>query len=287
MSTDEGRLFKHDPSINVISKEEFENRVEKVFHLLWKTLSKSFGPYGAPTLIYNFPYSHVTKDGYTIMKNLSMNAAETLVDQAIANMASDICGRLNYSVGDGTTTAVIATDSIYKQYRNLRESFTREFALPRDIMKQYETIKEDVVAQLTKKVKTIRNIDRDELRSNIHDVVYVSSNGDEVMTNYIADLYGELGCPGITCELAADGVTKAKLINGYKYDLTINDKLYINSDDQTMKLDNADVIILSTKVSKGIYENILKPLNFCAQQCGRHLIVAAPYYDETTLRLLS
>ena len=64
-------FLEKDPMINVISKEEFEERVQKVFHLLWETLSKSFGPYGAPTLIYKYPYSHVTKDGYTIMKNLS------------------------------------------------------------------------------------------------------------------------------------------------------------------------------------------------------------------------
>lgn len=99
MSEKDGRHFKKSPAINVISKEEFEKRVEEVFYLLWKTLSKSFGPYGAPTLIYNYPWSHVTKDGYTIMKSISMDASETKVDQAIADMAGDICGRLNYSVG--------------------------------------------------------------------------------------------------------------------------------------------------------------------------------------------
>ena len=120
MSEDSGRHFKSEPAINIISKEEFEDRVGKVFHLLWKTLSKSFGPYGAPTIIYNYPWSHVTKDGYTIMKNLSFNASETLVDQAISDMAADICGRLNYSVGDGTTSAVISTNSIYQNYMSRR-----------------------------------------------------------------------------------------------------------------------------------------------------------------------
>ena len=129
MSSDEGRLFKKDPAINVISKEEFEERVDKVFHLLWKTLAKSFGPYGAPTLIYNYPWSHVTKDGYTIFKNLSMDATETLVDQAIADMAGDICGRLNYSVGDGTTSAIIATNSIYQNYRSKRDELKNKFIL--------------------------------------------------------------------------------------------------------------------------------------------------------------
>lgn len=272
-----------EPQINVISKEEFEKRVEKVFHLLWKTLSKSFGPYGAPTLIYKYPYSHVTKDGYTIMKSLSLNASETYIDQAIADMAADICGRLNYSVGDGTTSAVIATNSIFQNYRLLRDKLKRDFVLPRDVIKKYEKIKEEVIENLEKKVKPIRSLDADELYKNIYDVVFVSSNGDETMTRYIAELYKELGCPAISCVLASDGITKKRLINGYKYNLSIIDNMYINSDDNVMNLDDADIIIFSTKVTQSTYQNILKPLNFHSRSMGRHLIVAAPFYDEKAL----
>lgn len=284
MSSDEGRLFKKDPAINVISKEEFEERVDKVFHLLWKTLAKSFGPYGAPTLIYNYPWSHVTKDGYTIFKNLSMDASETLVDQAIADMAGDICGRLNYSVGDGTTSAIIATNSIYQNYRAVRDELKNKFILPRDVIRKYEVIKEKIIKNLQSKVVQIRTEDLEQLKKNIHDVVYISSNGDEVITEYIADLYKVLGAPAISCMLAPDGITKKRLIEGYKYDLTINDRLYINSDDQTMELNDADIIIFATKVTKSTYQNILKPLNIESKRRGRHLIVAAPSYDEIALQ---
>ena len=222
LSTSDGRLFKKEPAINIISKEEFEIRVEKVFHLLWKALAKSFGPYGAPTLICNYPYRHVTKDGYTIMKNLSFDASETKVDQAIADMAGDICGRLNYSVGDGTTSAIIATNSIYQKYRENREQLTNKFVLPRDVMRKYEKIKDRVIAKMQDKVLQIRTDDMEQLYRNIYDVVYISSNGDELITSYIADLYKELGAPGISCIKAPDGITKKKLINGYKYNLTIN-----------------------------------------------------------------
>lgn len=284
MSSTEGRLFKKDPAINVISKEEFEERVQKVFHLLWKTLSKSFGPYGAPTLIYNYPWSHVTKDGYTIFKNLSMDASETLVDQAIADMAGDICGRLNYSVGDGTTTAIIATNSIYQNYLKKREELNRKFVLPRDVIHKYEKIKEEIIERLQDKVVQIRTNDLDQLKKNIHDVVYISSNGDDVITEYISDLYKELGAPAISCMLAPDGITKKRLIKGYRYDLTLNDRLYINSDNQTMELNNADVIIFSVKITKSTYQNILKPLNTECRRRGRHLIVVAPSYDEMALQ---
>jgi len=276
-------FLEKDPMINVISKEEFEVRVQKVFHLLWKTLSKSFGPYGAPTLIYNYPYSHVTKDGYTIMKNLSLNTVDNLLDQAIADMAADICGRLNYSVGDGTTSAVIATNSIYQNYMEVRDSLSRDFIMPRDIISSYNNIKEDVITEIKNRVKDIRSNDPDELYKNIYDIVYVSSNGDAEMTEYISELYKELGCPAISCELAADGVTKKRLITGYKYGLSLLDKLYINSDGNIMHLPEADIIIFSTKITKEVYDSILKPLNTVSHRNGRHLVVAAPLYDEIAL----
>ena len=284
MSSSSGRKFKKDPAVNVISKEDFEERIQKVFHLLWETLSKSFGPYGAPTIIYNYPWSHVTKDGYTIMKNLSMDASETLVDQAIADMAADVCGRLNYSVGDGTTSAVIATNSIFQNYLIHRDWLRSKSILPRDILKKYSQMKNDIITELRKRVRVIQSDNPDELYRNIYDVVYVSSNGDEQITEYISELYKELGCPAISCMLSPDGVTRKKLIDGYKFDMSLTDKLYINSDNDTMQLTEADFIIFSTKITKDVYEKILKPLNSHCMIRGRHLVVAAPFYDEVAIK---
>ena len=159
-----------------------------------------------------------------------------------------------------------------------------KFILPRDVIHKYESIKETIVNRLREKVVQIRTEDMDELKKNIHDVVYISSNGDETITEYISDLYKELGAPAITCMLAPDGITKKRLISGYQYGLTINDRLYINNDDQTMSIKDADVVIFATKVTKNTYNYILKPLNLESLKRGRHLIVAAPSYDETTLR---
>lgn len=283
MRHDEEEFFKSEPRVNVISKESYETRVEKVFKLLWSTLSKSFGPYGAPTLIYNYPYSHVTKDGFTIMKNLSMDASEQLVDQAIANMASDVCGRLNYAVGDGTTSAVIATYSIYNNYLKYKKELDVNMVMPRDIIYSIKNLKNDIIAELDKYRQSIRSENPDELYNNIYNVVYISSNGDEEISNYIASLYKELKFPGISCELATDGITKKRLINGFKIDLVLNDKLYINSDNDSMIESNCDIVILNVRITKEVYDKILKPLNEQSRIRGRKLIVCASTYDETAL----
>lgn len=283
MDSDEEILFKKEPRLNVISKETYKERAAKVFNLLCKTLAKSFGPYGAPTLIFNYPYSHVTKDGFTIMKNLSMDASDQLVDQSIANMASDICGRLNYSVGDGTTSAVIATNSIYQNYLKHKERLEKDLIMPRDIIQAFNDVKTDIVNRLHDYVTSIQTEDPEELYENIYKVVYISSNGDKEMSENIASLYRELKFPGISCELSPDGITRSKLIQGYHYDMVLNDRLYINSDDDTMKVTGADVIMFSVKVTKDIYQNILVPLNEHSRMRGRKLIVCASMYDETAL----
>ena len=283
MISDEKEFFKSEPRVNVISKEMYEQRVAKVFKLLWSVLSKSFGPYGAPTLINNYPYSHVTKDGFTIMKNLSMDASEQLVDQAIANMASDVCGRLNYAVGDGTTSAVIATYSIYNNYLKYKKELDVNMVMPRDIIYSIKSLKNDIIAELDNYRENIRSEDPEELYNNIYNVVYISSNGDDEISNYIASLYKELKFPGISCELATDGITKKRLIDGFKLDLVLNDKLYINSDNDSMIESGCDIIILNVRVTKDVYEKILKPLNEQSRIRGRKLIVCAATYDETAL----
>ena len=283
LSESEGRRFKKEPAINVIPKDEMEERIRKVFNLLYQTLSRSFGPGGAHTIIYKYPYRHFTKDGFTIMKNLSMDASETLVDQAIADMAESICGRLNFAVGDGTTTAMVATNSIYQSYIKYKKMLEENHLLPRDVMRHFEILRDKIIENIQKDVVAVRSDDPEELYKNIYDVVYISSNGDEVISSYIAELYKELGCPAINCQLSTDGETRKLLIDGYKFNMSLNDKTYVNSDDETMYLDEADVIIFSTKVTKEIYEKVLVPLNEYSRYLGRHLIVAAPMYDETAL----
>lgn len=276
-------IYDIEPRANVLSKELFEDRARKVFNLAWESLSKSFGPYGAPTIICNYPYRHVTKDGFTIMKNLSMDTSNTLLDQAILDMTSDICGRLNFTVGDGTTSAVIATNSIYQNYLKIKKDLDLSMILPRDIIKRFNVLKEEINEKLSSVAIPIRSSNSDELYENIKEVVYISSNGDETITNYIADFYKKLGAPAISCELAQDGVTKARDISGYKFNLCINDRLYINSDNDVMELDDADIIIFSKRVTLNTYQYILKPLNEHCRIRGRHLIVAAPLYDEVAL----
>lgn len=282
---------KHDAldsvELNVISKDTFEEAAKQVFDAYSETLAKSFGPYGAPTLIYRHPFSHVTKDGYTIATSLSTNVAKTYTNQAIANMMTEICGRMNTAVGDGTTTAIVATNSIYRSYLEKKAWFESKGIMPRNILATFEYMKKKIHEQLIKHSKPIHVdlplTDEDEMVSYIRDVVNISDNGDDTITDTLASLYKKFGMPCITCDKSVDGIEKVEVVEGYRAPFFITDKMYINSDDKTMQLDEADVLVFTCKITENIYESIVLPTLQISEAMGRHLVMVCPSVDEVLL----
>lgn len=280
-----------DPSkevgLNVISKEEFERHTKTVFAALGDTLAKSFGPYGAPTIIYKHPFSHVTKDGFTIAMSLSTNVAKTYTNQAIANMATDICGRMNNAVGDGTTTAIVATNNIYQSYMEKRDWFESNGVLPRNILNEFNIAKKMIHSELEKRAIPIHlegsEDDNTAMVDAIRKVVNISSNADQEITDTLSNLYKEFGYPSITCEKSVDGIERVEIVNGYRLPLFITDEMYINSDDQTMQLEEADVMVFTCKITDSIYDNLIAPALVCSKYLGHHLVLACPSIDEVLL----
>ncbi len=264
------------PVTNTLEKSEFEKRIAPAFQTLENVLSKSFGPYGSNTIICDYPYTSTTKDGWTIMKNILFDDP---LDRAISQMVTDICGRLNNTVGDGTTTAIVATNALYRAYMKTREKVTG--IAPRDIIRTFHKCADAVVKCLQENFVTMLDSGDDEnFAKAIRNVVRVSSNGNEELTEIIGSIYDELKFPAIDIQLAPDGITKKKIIDGYAIDVSLTDRLYVNNDNKTATYTNMDAIIFEHKITASIFKNILIPLNMQCAARGRHLLVIAPFYDE-------
>lgn len=267
-----------DPITNTLNENEFQDRVKKVFNTISTTIGKSLGPGGKTTFISNYPYIHPTKDGYTIMKNLSF---QSQLDQIISDMADTVCSRLNYTVGDGTTSAIMATNSVYDSVVSSLERF--DYYKSREVSQAFSIIKDEIINRLYSKANNIRTDDPDELVEHIAHVAAISSNNNNEIVRIMIELYRELMYPAISVVLSKEGVTRGTVINGYPAEVMLTDQLYINNDNKTMLLNNSDVIIFDHKVTESTYQNIIKPLNFQCKARERHLIVIAPFYDETAL----
>lgn len=274
---------KKKPAYNVLSQTEFRERVKIVFGILDDILGKSFGAYGAPTIIANYPYTHVTKDGFTIARNINFDfVAGEPVDRIIAGMAVDICGRLNYAVGDGTTSAIIATNQIYKAAdRILGDSYDTIRA--KTLLDAFTSVKDQLIVEIQKAATPITE---DNLEDIIHKIVNISSNGDEFITNIITNAYKELKYPSIHTEKSDTAQTYCEITNGYPSKVRITDAIYVNTENKTAEHKNVDVLVFDHRVKRTTYERILAPLSSMEKMLGRHLVCVAPSYDEEALQTI-
>jgi uncharacterized protein YbjQ (UPF0145 family) len=266
-----------EPMSNTLGKSEFQTRVKKVFAAIADKIGKSLGPGGETTFIANYPYVHPTKDGYTIMKNLSF---DLFIDDIIKDMADKVCSRLNYSVGDGTTSAIMATNAVYDSVATSLDTYGYK---SREITEAFDEIREEVVSAMKQVAIDIRTDDSTELAQRVREIASISSNGNDEIINIVTDLYSTLMYPAITVVLAKDGVTKSRIIRGYEAEVLLTDKMYINNDDNTMNINSGDVIVFDHKVNENTYKSIIKPLNEECKARGRKLVVIAPFYDEVAL----
>lgn len=268
------------PAYNVLSQEEFQERAKIVFGILDDILGKSFGAFGAPTIISNFPYSHITKDGFTIARNINFDfVAGEPVDRIIAGMAVDICARLNYAVGDGTTTAIIATNQIYKA---AMEAFPDQSNIrARDLINAFTTVKDKLIVELQNAATPVTE---ENMTDIIHKIVEISSNGDNFITNIITDAYRELGYPSIHTEKSDTAETYCEITTGYPSKVRITDAIYVNTENKTAEHKNVDVLVFDHRVKRSTYEKILAPIASFDKVLGRHLLCIAPSYDEDALQ---
>nr|DAJ77537.1 MAG TPA: Heat shock protein 60 [Caudoviricetes sp.] len=275
--------ISNEPMINVMSDTEFQKRVAKVFQMISDVLEKSYGPYGSSSIIENYPYHYMTKDGFSIMKYITLSKKYNIIDDAIRGLIVGPCNKLNFLVGDGTTTAILATNKIYQSYMDKHDDIMEFRVPPRDIMKSYNNVKDLIIKELDNETEKINVENHDEMVNIINKIAYITSNGDEEITKLFTELYDELGYPIIDVVKAPDGITKKRIIDGYHYDLVLKDAIYVNNDDRTATYKNMDVIMIDHKVSADIFNYILLPLNNECAFNNRHLLVIAPSYDDVAM----
>ena len=277
-------VLDSEPAINVMNIDTFRNRVSKIFQIVSDTLSKSYGPYGSSTIISDYPFKHVTKDGFSIMKKLSFSKDKTIIDDAIKGLIEGPCARLNYAVGDGTTTSIIAVNEIYQRYD---EEFCNnpeynKYA-PRDILKAYIKVRDEIIKALDNEIEFVDTKNHDKMVETITKIANISSNADEEITNLIHDLYDELNYPLIEIKKSLDGVTKKVVTRGYHFKSVLKDGMYVNNDAMTGEYSDVDVLIFDHKVTMETFDKIIFPLNESCRQLQRNLLIIAPSYDEVAM----
>ena len=219
--------------------------------------------WGAPT---------VTKDGVTVAEEVELhdkyqNIGAKLVKEA-ASKTSDVAG-------DGTTTATVLAEAIFREgYRNLTAG-ADAMALARGIRKAVGA----VVENLKKQSKPIKGKD------DIANVASISANNDREIGNIMADAFERVGKDGvITVEEGKSLETYVDVVEGMQFDRGfLSPNFVTNPDEMTVELDKPFILIYEEKISAATK---LIPLLEKIQKAKRPLVIIAEDIEGEALATL-
>src|SRR3954468_21285886 len=219
--------------------------------------------WGAPT---------ITKDGVTVAEEVELrdkyeNIGAKLVKEA-ASKTSDVAG-------DGTTTATVLAEAIFKEgYRSLAAG-TDAMAIARGIRKAVAAVSENLKAQ-SKKI---------DGKADSESVATISANNDPEIGKIMADAMDKVGKDGvITVEEGKSLETTIDVVEGMQFDRGyLSPNFITNPDEMTVELERAFVLVYEDKISSA---SKLIPLLEKIQKAKRPLLIIAEDIEGEALATL-
>jgi len=253
--------------------EDARGAILRGVNILANAVKVTLGPKGRNVVIEkSFGAPLVTKDGVTVAKEIDL---ENKFENMGAQMVKEVASKTNDDAGDGTTTATVLAQAIYRE----GAKFVTAGHNPMEIKRGIDKAVNSVVADLKKQAKTIKN------KNEIAQVGTISANNDKVIGELIAEAMEKVGREGvITVEESKTAETELDVVEGMQFDRGYLSPYFItNAERMEAVLENAYVLIHDKKISSmkdmvGILESVAKQ--------GRPLLIIAEDIEGEALATL-
>ena len=241
---------------------------------LARAVKATLGPSGRNVIIdKKFGSPTITKDGVSVAKEIEL---ECPYENMGAQLIREVSSKTSDIAGDGTTTATVLAEAIYKEGLRNVTAGANPISLQRGILKATEAI----VAQLAKISKTVSDA------KEIAQVATVSANWDTEIGNIIAEAMDKVGKDGtITVEEAKGIETTLDVVEGMQFDKGYLSPYFVtNPDSMETLLENAYILIHEKKISS--LKDMLPLLEKVAKTSRPLLIIAEDVEGEALATLV-
>ncbi len=243
--------------------------VEKLSNAVTSTL----GPSGRNVILdKKFGSPQITKDGVTVAKEIELPDP---FENMGAQMVKEVASKTNDVAGDGTTTATLLAESIYREGLKNLTAGANAMALKSGIDKATGA----VVASIAKQAKKVKTADE------ITQVATISANGDEEIGKMISDAMEKVGQNGtITVEEAKTLDSSLDVVDGMQFDKGYLSPYFVTSpEDMECELENPLILLFEKKISN--LQDML-PLLQSVAKTGRPLMIIAEDVEGEALATL-
>ena len=243
--------------------------VEKLSAAVTSTL----GPSGRNVILdKKFGSPQITKDGVTVAKEIELPDP---FENMGAQMVKEVASKTNDVAGDGTTTATLLAEAIYREGLKNLTAGANAMALKSGIDKATAAVVESIAKQ-SKKVKSADEITQ---------VATISANGDEEIGKMISDAMDKVGKEGtITVEEAKTLESTLDVVEGMQFDKGYLSPYFVTSpEDMECELENPFILLFEKKISN--LQDML-PLLQSVAKTGRPLMIIAEDVEGEALATL-
>ena len=233
----------------------------------------TMGPKGRTVVIdksYGAPVA--TKDGVTVAKAVSLqDPAENIG----ARMVQEVAKKAGDDAGDGTTTATVLAQKIFREGRRVIAAGMN----PMDIKRGIDIATAAVVADIESHARPVKN------SSEIAQVATISANSDSDIGQKIADAMEKVGKEGVITVQEAKGLnTEIDVVEGMQFDQGFMSPYFVtNSEKMLAELENAAILVSEKKIT-GL--QALLPILEPIAQSGRPLLIIAEDVESEALATL-
>jgi chaperonin GroEL len=251
------------------AREKMLNGVNTLANAVKVTL----GPKGNNVVLEkSFGSPLVTKDGVTVAKEITV---EGKFENMGAQMVKEVASKTSDTAGDGTTTATILAQAIYKEGQKLMSAGANPMPLKRGIDKG--------VAAVTKALEAMSKPTNN--KKEIAQVGAISANNDDVIGQLISDAMEKVGKEGvITVEEAKSMETTLDVVEGMQFDRGYISPYFVTNTQKMEAVMEEPFILISEKKISSMHDMV--PLLEQVARMGRPLLIIAEDVDGEALATL-
>jgi chaperonin GroEL len=256
----------------VVHGEQSRHAILSGVNTLAEAVKVTLGPKGRNVVLEKkFGSPTITKDGVTVAKEIEL---EGKLENVGAQMVREVASKTSDVAGDGTTTATVLAQAIFREGLKTVAAGANPMAVQRGIQKATERV-----------VEEIKKLSRPVKGDAIAQVGTVSANGDRTIGELIAEAMNKVGKDGvITVEESKTMQTELEVVEGMQFDRGYLSPYFVtNPDRMECVLEDPLILIHEKKISS--MRDLLPLLETVARE-GRQLLVIAEDVEGEALATL-
>ncbi|HHK41555.1 MAG TPA: chaperonin GroEL, partial [Planctomycetaceae bacterium] len=242
---------------------------------LARAVRSTLGPRGRNAVLdKGWGSPKVTKDGVTVAEDIELDDPN---ENLGAQLVKEVASKTNDVAGDGTTTATVLAEAIFREGLRMIAAGADAMALSRGMFRATELVAKEIG-------KLARPVDASK-KTDIQRVATIAGNNDPTIGNVLADAFLKVGKDGvITVEEGRAAETTVEVVEGMQFDRGFLSPHFVtNEDDVACELENAYVLVYEDKISSN---KSLIPLLEAVSKANKPLLIIAEDVEGDALATL-